>query len=377
MKNITNFLTKWGGVNPCLTVLLTASLPLTGQAQLPALQAVTHTTGAALAPAANDRLFFCGQAPDTGAPGYSASTLSLCPNPVNMSANTVAGQPYIFDLKSRCRGNVYNFSRPAYRYTLKYKTVGGTFYTEEWQDTEQWPASGTSRVRFFLFDRVPPHISPTGVSVLNSALSTGSGNAKFGYWLTSYSQTAMPGEIIESLRIEGRGYNCGVFGGDDSGDIDISYYTLAPQPIAVSPQATVYCRNTAYTLNTPGALGASGYQWTVTNGAQIINGGSFNNQVTLNLSNVPPTATDVTVSVRATNAPGTCGGPTSTATTLVLPMSAASPQPTGMKLTGGSCPSPSIDKTVSVTYTGNLNVKYRWKLIAPGETIKQKATTSG
>lgn len=366
------FFNKMGGVKPCFAVLLTASLPLTAQAQLPALQVVAPTTGAALAPAAAGRLYYAGQAPGTGVTPAYFGNLSLCPNPIDPTTGTVSGQPYIFEFRSQCRGNVYNGSRQSYSYTLKYATVGGREYQETWVDREQFPASEKSVVRFFMFDRVPSYNGPTGISALNSAASTSSGNTWFSPLPTGVTQTAAPGEVIKSLRIEGSGYNCGFFGGDDTGNVDIDYYTLAPRPIAASPQAAVYCRNTAYALSTPGAFGASGYQWTATNGAQIINGTGFNNQVTLNLNNVPPTATDVTVSVRATNAPGTCGGPTSTATTLVLPMSAAAAQPRNMALSGGNCPS-TVEKNLTVTpqTLGLVPAKYRWKLVGafPAGTV--------
>ena len=354
---------KEGGVKPFLAMLLATSLGMPGQGQAQTANRVVPTGSPSAAPAATDRLWFCGQAPGTGFSPVRNQTLALCPNVVNVAANTVASQPYIFEIRSTCRGNVYNVGRPPYIYTIAYRTALGREYKEQWKDETYYV--GDSRVQFFLFDRVPNYNGPGSISGLNNAASTGSGVALFSRYLDPngvFQQTAAPGELITSVRLEGSGYNCGTFGGDDSGVFDINYYTLPPAAIAVAPAAGTLCRSQLYTLTTAGALGASGYTWTATNGAQVINGTGFNNQVTLNLTNVPPTAADVTVSVQATNAPGTCGGPTSSATTLVLPMSAASPQPESMKLNGGTCPSATIDKTVSVSFV-NQDVKYRWKLL--------------
>ncbi len=376
MKNFTNLMMKWGGVKPLFSMLLAASLVMPEQGNAQAVQranAVTNPTGAA-APAADGRLYFNGQAPGIGFSSYYAGNLSLCPNPVDVSANTVAGQPYIFEFKSSCAGNGLTMSRPPYRYTLKYTTVAGNQYIEEWaQGFLPFSRASSSLVRFYLYDRVPSYQNSANQSNLNSATSTGSGNANFGAYGNTFAHTAAPGEVIESLRIEGSGYTCGSFWPtDDRGNVDIAYYTLAPKPITVSPAAPALCRDQVYALTTAGATGATGYTWTASNGARIINGTGFNNQVTLNLSNVPPTATSVTVSVQATNPPSICGGPTSAATTLVLPMSAAAAQPRNMALSGGNCPS-TVEKNVRVDVqsNGSINAKYRWKLVGtvPSGTV--------
>ena len=348
-------------------VLLGVSLSLPGQTQAQALKTAGTTPGPAASPAATDRLWFCGQAPGTGFQPVRNQTLALCPNVMLLDPRTnlyeqVSGQPYIFEIRSTCQGNVYNGGRPPYIYTLKYRTSQGREYDEQWKDETYYV--GDSRVRFFLFDRVPNYNGPGSISGLNEAASTSSGVRLFSRYFDPngvFQQSAAPGELITSVRIEGSGYNCGTSGGDDSGVFEINYFTLPPAAIAVAPAASTLCRSQAYTLTTAGALGAAGYTWTATNGATITNGSGSNSQVTLNLSNVAPTTTDVTVSVRATNAPGTCGGITSAATTLTLPLSAASAPPQSIKLTGGTCPS-TVAKQLNANFVGSP-VLYRWKLL--------------
>ncbi|WP_201984119.1 hypothetical protein [Hymenobacter rubidus] len=310
----------------------------------------------------SNRIQFHGQVPDTQT-NYRADPLDVCPNVVDPTTHGIQSQPYQFQFESNCVGNSNSTDcrfRPNFIWTVHYYTETGNEYTEQWQDVT---SGDFSKIRLYFYDRVPYTTAP--ITPTNGQATQASGNTNFSAvpypnlgCLQAPANTAQEGELITNVWLECTGYSCGFTQGDDTDNIHIRYYNRRVGAISVSGTPADYCRDQPYTLNWGSSFGATGYNVTANNGAQIT--GISGTSATLNLANVPNTATSVTVSVTAVNSANPCGTTLSATRTLTLPMRRAPAQPTNMQI-DGVCPSTS-QKTVSINGvtppTGETSVAY-------------------
>lgn len=216
-------------------------------------------------------------------------------------------------------------------------------------------------MKIYFYDRVPySGATPTN---LDATIAGGNSNVSLSP-VTAAANTAQPGEPIYGIRLECTGYSCLVT--DDTDGIGIRYYGRRPGPITVANAPAELCRNTSYALNISPVFDANTYIWSASNGAAIAPGGTA---ATLSLSNVPPAATSITVSVIARNSAGNCGLYNSPAQTITLPLARSAAQPQGLTLSNGLCPtSNGSTKTVSVT-AGTPGTMYAWTVNGAGATI--------
>jgi hypothetical protein len=250
--------------------------------------------------------------------------------------------------------------RPPFIWSLYYTTENGHYYNQQWQDATDWDYS---KIRLYLYDRVSstspghPFIAGTPYSGGNPRIS-GWGNVSH----PSIQTNALPGELITGVVIECTGYNCGLFGENDSDHITVRYKGCRPQNFSISGAPTQLCRNQSYTLNWNASLGASSYVVQSSVGTITYTGGTT---AQLYLPDTTPgSITSATITV---GAQAGCGAilPTSSISTIVIPVAPGPEPPQNMQLSNGRCPTTSsTDKTVSVT--GPLNAQHRWTIINNG-----------
>ena len=178
----------------------------------------------------------------------------------------------------------------------------------------------------------------------------------------------MSGDFITRVHMECSGYSCGFTNGQDDDAIDIYYLGLPPAPITlVNNPAQPLCRNQPVQVQTGGTAGATGYTWTATNGAQVVAiPGVGSSRVSLDLSNVPLTATSITVTVQPAPGSQTCTGANQVTSTILQLDS--SPAPQAMQLTNGRCPDPNT-KAVLVDPGNTPNAFYDWTISGAGATF--------
>jgi hypothetical protein len=351
----------------CLALLSIAACllgsPTAVRAQVPAAaqkapEAIATPTGRP------GRIQFYGQSPANTAYGH-VDPIDACPNVVTVdpwSSDGVIGsvnsQPYRFEFDTECLGNYYNLGRPPFIWTIKYLTESGRVYQERIGDNT---TNGYSRMKIYFYDRVPtPGVTPT-----NLTATTNGGNPNVSLSpVTAAANTAQPGEPIYGIRLECTGYSCKIT--DDADGIDIRYYGRRPNPIAIANAPAQLCRNVTYALSVGSVFDASNYLWSVSNGGSIAASGT---SATLNLANVSPNATSVTVSVVAQNAAGNCGSNYSLAQTLTLPLAPSATAPQRLALSNGLCPtSGGNTKTATVAFSAPGTV-YSWTVTGAGATI--------
>ena len=323
---------------------------------------------------ASNKIHFHGQVPDVTT-NYRADPLDVCPNPVDFGTRSqgyVSGEAYQFEMEStNCTGNNGSTTcryRPSFIWTVKFYTAAGTYYVQQWQDLT---ANDYSKIRLYLYNRVPyPGITRTSAQETQAG-----GNNNFSalpataLCASLTSSTANPGDLIDHVQLECSAYGCGFFGiTPDRDEIEIRYNGLAPQPITVQNNPTApLCRNTTYQLQTNGAQNASGYRWTASNGATTTQAPGYGNVVTLNLSQVPASATSVTVNVLALNT--LCGGASSTATSITLNLEPGLPALQNLQLSNGTCATVGPNDVKALTVDAPIGsvpgtiVSYEWKLL--------------
>lgn len=336
--------------------LLLCASPVQAQSQR---SAPVQTAPAAAPQIHKGRIIFHGQAPGNTNYGH-IDPLDACPNIVTVSgsignpAGNVVSQPYRFEFDTECLGNYYNLGRPPFVWTIKYLTESGRIYEEQLGD---YTKDDYSKMMFYLYDRVPTN----GTTPSNQTATANSGNGNTFVTIDSgTSNTAQPGELIYGVRLECTGYSCKVT--DDEDGIDIRYYGRRPDAITLTGSLPA-CRNLSYPLSISPVVGATSYTWSATGGATVSGSGT---NVTLNLGNVTPGLTSVTVRVAAVDN-AHCGGSTSATRDLVVNLALGSAALQNIDLSNGLCPTTGSDtKTASIQ--GSAGVTYRWTISGPAGT---------
>lgn len=350
-------------------------------AALPALRTLADPAQPAKSVLISNRIQFHGQVPDTQT-NYRADPLDVCPNVVDPNnPSIISGQPYQFQFESNCDGKIWLYTdpcnaKPNFIWTIKYFTEGGGEYQEKRQDMTY---GDFSKIRLYLYDRVP---YPSGGSLAptptNGQATQAGGNTNFSampypnlYCLNAPVNAVQPGDVITSVRLECTGYSCGWSGGQDNDGINIRYYGRRPENISLGSVPLPLCRTQSYTVSTNAVLGASGYNWTASNGATIVGAGGNNTTATLTLNNVPANVTNISLRVAAldyNNCGGTTGAPRfSTNRTITVPIRQAPAQPANMQI-DGACPSTTA-KTLTVNTVSlplgepaNTQIIYQWSI---------------
>ncbi|MDO7875778.1 T9SS type A sorting domain-containing protein [Hymenobacter sp. ASUV-10] len=306
-----------------------------------------------------DEIRFRGQVPDNQT-NYRLNSFPLCPNVVDPLTGGIASQPYQFEFTStECLGNAGTSScraRPSFIWTVRYFTESGNTYTEQWQDTNN---STYSKVRFYLYDRMPGTGTPT-----NWQATQAGGNTTFSPvpypnpgCLNPPINNAQAGELFTKLEIECTGYSCGFWEVDEDDEIEIVYYNRRVPTLSIAGNPTDYCRNQTYTINWGAVTGATSYNVTASGGATVSN--ISGTSATLSLANVPTTTFNVNVTVTPVTSNSPCGTTLSASRNISKPVQRAPGTPTSLQLSG-SCPSPAA-KAITVDFSGAApGMEYRF-----------------
>jgi len=334
----------------------------------------------AAAPLSSNKIHFTGRYPSSNT-NARYDPLDLCPNAVDPQTGTIASLAYQFEFQSDCigeDGSPWGFGsyRPPFIWSLHYTTENGNYYNQQWQDQTNFDYS---KVRFYLYDRVPITGTPTHPFVSSGAYS--GGNPRVSTWCSTsgncFQTNAVPGELITSVDIECTGYQCGFFGGNDNDRITVRYKSTRPKNLTIAGDPGQICRGQAYTLNWDSSFGAMGYEVQTSVGTITPNPTTGTTAQLFLPATTPGSVTSVTLTVSAQN---DCGEliPASSTTILTLPVAPAPPRPTNMQLSNGLCPTTSTtDKSVSATKVGDADY-FEWSISGSGAyfTINNAQTYS-
>lgn len=327
----------------------------------------------------SNKIQFHGQVPATTI-NARLDPLDLCPNAVTStgvggpgSLTQLAGQAYQFEFESNCVGEAQGWPtprvNPPFRWTIKYLTETGTVYQQYLEDKT---LGDYSKIRLYMYDRVPDVGVPTNVSATNAG-----GNLNVRDPGTAPASTAAVGDYIVGVRLECTGYTCGTSGLNDNDAISINYYSRRTGAIGLAGTAPVtLCRSQPYALNWTAPYGATGYLVSATGGA-LVNGaasvtlvGAGNTTATLTLNGLPAGAAGTLVTVQAVNAANACGTTLSEARTRILNVQTGTTLAQNMTLTNGLCPTlgTSNSKTVAVD-GGIVSGLYKWAVSGSPVTV--------
>ena len=304
------------------------------------------------------------------------ATIYVCPNTVDAVTGVVQGEPHSFHFESNCSGQSGGAcdARPNFVWTVIYTAQSGNTYKEQIAD---YTSNDFSKVYFYLYTRVPASNTAT-----NLGASRSNGNLNAYQWVRpsscGYVNTAQPGEPIVNVRLECSGYRCGFTNGLDEDFVNFPSIYMPPRPIDLldvatgsvpSPTASL-CRTGNYSLTTAqtyplqnapvvGGPYYPTYSWRATNGARMVIPATSvrGRPAYLDLSNVSPTATSVTVYASYS----TVCGQSSYEQELTVPVVPPAPAPLTMQLTNGLCPGTGT-KTVSVDLGSTTGSLYEWSI---------------
>ena len=291
----------------------------------------TSPQGPDAAPLHSNDIHFGGEYSATSPfPFWRYNPIELCPNSATIQGPQPAPLAYVFKFSQDCDGEDGSpwgtgTYRPPFIWTLRFTTESGHYYNQQWEDATTFEHS---KVRFYMFDRVPG----AGIPGYHPFVAGGpyiGGNPRVSPWYNvngggggAIQTNATAGEIITGAEIECTGYNC--WGGWNYTDVvGVRYKGLRPKNLAIVGNHPELCRSQTYTLTWNPSFGATGYVVQSSVGTVTYTGGTTA-QLTLPVT-TPGSVANAVITV-GTLTTGRSITPSSAITTLTVPLAPA-PRP--------------------------------------------------